>query len=89
MNSNIYKGSFSIVPKDILRSEPILHIVGINRIDIENHRGIIEYNETKIRVDSKIGFIIISGRDLLISEIDKYTISVFGKIGNISYQGNA
>lgn len=89
MNSNIYKGSFSIVQKDILKNEPILHVVGTNRIDIENHRGIIEYTDRKIRIESKIGMIIISGRDLLISEIDKYTISIFGKLDSIVYSGGA
>jgi len=89
MNSNLYKGSFSIVHKDILKNEPILHIVGINRIDVENHRGIIEYTDDRVRIDTKIGMIVIKGRNLLISEIDKYTISVFGKIKNIEYLGDA
>ena len=89
MNSNLYKGSFSIVHKDILKNEPILHLVGMNRIDVENHRGIIEYTDEKLRIDSKIGLIIINGTNLLISEIDKYTISVFGKIKSIEYAGGS
>ncbi len=89
MNINLYKGSFSLVHKDILKNEPILHMVGINRVDIENHRGIIEYTDEKLRVDTKIGLVIIKGRNLLISEIDKYTISVFGKIKNIEYTGGS
>lgn len=92
MNSNIKKGSFSIIPsvhRDILKNEPILHVVGNNRMDIENHMGIIEYTEKLIRIDSKKGLIILSGRDFLINEIDKYTISVFGEIQNIEFVRDA
>ena len=91
MNSNIKKGSFSIIPpvhRDILKNEPILHVVGKSRMDIENHMGIIEYTQTQIRIDSKKGLIIISGKDFLINEIDKYTISVFGEIQNIEFAGD-
>lgn len=49
-----FKGSFSIVHKDIFRNEPILHVVDKPQMDVENHRGIIEYTQEKIRKESKI-----------------------------------
>lgn len=88
MNSLSNNGSFSIFPKDIMKNEPILHVVANKRIDIENHQGIIEYTQDNIRIKSKYGILIIVGRDMIIKEIDPYTITVFGQLRSISYGGS-
>lgn len=89
MDSILNNGSFSYLPKDVLKNELILHIVGNKRLDIENHKGIVEYNEDRIRIKSKYGVILFIGRSMLIKEIDPYTITIFGKLTSISYEGDA
>ena len=58
------------MPKDVVLGVPILTMTGQNEVSVENYRGIIEYTDLLIRIQTKIGQIKIIGKSL---QIDYYT----------------
>lgn len=75
------------LPKDIMLDLPKITLLGSLELSIENHKGIIEYTNEKIRVKSKEGIIKILGKDLLIKTIIKEAIIISGKISSIEFEG--
>lgn len=72
------------MPREIVLDVPKISIFGDSQMLIENHRGIIQYNETKIRFNTNIGEFIITGAELSIKDISQEAMSIEGKISGIS-----
>lgn len=73
------------MPKDVVLGVPILTMIGQMEVSVENYRGILEYTDLLIRVQTKIGQIKIIGKSL---QIDYYTndeMKVTGHIDSIEY----
>ncbi len=75
------------LPKEITLNLPKVTMVGNTQIRIENHKGIIEYNENKIRINSKIGIIVITGENLFIRNIIKEEVLLEGEFENVQIGG--
>ena len=71
------------IPQEIVLNYPAIKILGDIEILIENHKGIIEYTKEVIRINSKIGIILIQGKELIIKQINQEEISVHGSIKSI------
>ena len=74
MRKNLLKSRVSDaanIPKDVILGVPLVRMVGQEELYIENYRGILEYTDTFIRVQTKIGQIHLSGKKL---EIIYYTM---------------
>lgn len=71
------------LPKDVMLDLPKLTLVGNIQLYIENHKGIVEYSPQKIRVNSSLGIIKISGKKLQINEVKIEDLIITGKIDNI------
>lgn len=90
MNSKSYKVKEKIseafeLPKDITLDIPKLTIIGTESITIENHKGIIDYCENKITVNTGCGILVINGNKLIIKSIVLEEIIILGKINSISF----
>ena len=68
------------LPLDIALDLPKITIIGDLKVDIQNHKGIIEYTSNLIRINSKIGVIKIIGEKLEIKNILSEEINVNGKV---------
>ena len=55
------------LPKDVVLDVPKIIVIGKEEVTIENHKGILTFNEDEIRVNSKLGPISISGKFASIS----------------------
>lgn len=62
--------SAASMPKDVVLGASVITILGRNEVCIENYRGIIEYTDTLIRVQTKSGQIRLTGKRL---QIEYYT----------------
>lgn len=62
--------SAASMPKDVVLGASVITIVGKNEVCIENYRGIIEYTDSLIRVQTKSGQIRLTGKRL---QIEYYT----------------
>lgn len=74
------------LPKDITLSLPKITVLGNIQVRLENHKGIIEYGEEKIRINTKIGVFIVTGEKLYLRNIIKEEIIIEGIIHHISIQ---
>ena len=63
------------VPKDVAMGLPILTITGTDELCVENYRGITEYTDQIIRLQTRCGQIKIGGRKLEVSRISDMDFS--------------
>lgn len=75
------------LPLDIALDLPKITILGNKKVDISNHKGIIEYTEELIRINSKIGIIKISGNSMTIKNILLEEINIDGNIEKVEIIG--
>lgn len=73
------------IPKDILLDLPKITFIGNLQVNIENHKGIIEYTTDNIRVKIKDGILKVTGVDLTIKTIISEEIIISGKIASIDF----
>lgn len=73
------------LPKEIVLNIPKITIVGNGDLIIENYKGLIEYNDARIRVNTGIGTIRMSGSRLAIREITSEDIIISGEIQALEF----
>ncbi|ADK13874.1 MULTISPECIES: sporulation protein YqfC [Clostridium] len=93
MGDKIYNAKRNIadkleLPGDIILNMPQIKITGDNEIIIENHRGIIAFDESQIKVNSGIGLISIYGSRFEVLFMGGSTITIGGRFTSIVYEGN-
>jgi len=74
------------LPKDVMLNLPKITIVGDNEITIENHKGIILFERTIIKINTKVKIVNIEGEDFEILYIGDSTITISGKFKSIRYE---
>jgi sporulation protein YqfC len=73
------------LPKDLVLDVAKVTLVGSNNVTVENHKGILEYNEDQIRVNTCSGVLIIMGSSLNIKSILQEEITITGEINSVGY----
>jgi sporulation protein YqfC len=73
------------LPKDIMLDVAKVTMIGSNNISVENHKGILEYNDDQIRVNTSSGILTINGSRLNIKSILQEEITITGDISSVSY----
>jgi sporulation protein YqfC len=73
------------LPKEVTLNIPIIKITGENDIYVENHKGIVEYSNEILRINSEIGIIKITGKNLHIKEINKEELFIVGDVNIIEF----
>ena len=68
---------------------PLIEIYGQERVLIENHQGVTQYGEDRIRIRVKYGDICVSGCDLELARMSKCQLVITGSIRNVSLCGGA
>ena len=92
MNKNNKKSKLSRLdkvlelPKEISSNEPKITILGFNQMLIENYKGILEYQEFFIRVNTYIGILNLNGFNLNLSEMTTDDILITGKIESLDFE---
>lgn len=75
----------SELPRDVVMGQPVVTVLGRMELDIENYRGIIEYTDALIRIQTKIGQIRITGKNLRIDYYTNDDMKLTGQIEAIEY----
>lgn len=68
------------LPLDVITDVPHLEIIGKSEVCVENMRGILDYNENCIKINTTIGIIKIDGDELLIEAISDESVSIRGSV---------
>jgi len=74
------------IPKEISSMEPKLTLMGFKELLIENYKGILEYQDFYVRINTYIGIININGFDLDLNEMTSDDLLVKGKIESIDFE---
>lgn len=73
------------LPKEAVIDLPVISIVGNEELTIENYKGVIEYSEEKIRINTTKGVVKIEGRSMFLKQITDDDIQVIGTIIKIEF----
>ena len=68
------------IPKEVYSNEPKLIITGFSEMIIENYKGILEYEDYYIKINTYIGSININGFNLKLEKMTEDNIKIIGKI---------
>ncbi|MFA5536329.1 MAG: YabP/YqfC family sporulation protein [Bacillota bacterium] len=74
------------MPPEIVLDLPKLVLIGNQELLLQNHRGIIEYNNYQIRVSVSLGQITIKGEMLLLKNLKQDEILIRGKIFGLTLE---
>ena len=76
------------MPKEIVSNIPKITILGFNEMLIENYKGILEYEEFYIKINTYIGVINVNGFNLKLNQMTEEDILIKGKIDSIDFENN-
>ena len=74
------------IPKEIGSNKPKITIIGFNELLIENYRGMLEYEECFIKINTHIGTIDINGVNLELTEMTTDDILITGNLDCIKFE---
>ena len=91
MEEKFQKGKEKILdklefPRDISLNLPKIIVIGNREITIENHKGIIFFETNMVKINSRIGAILIKGEEFEILFIAENSITISGIFKCISYE---
>ena len=68
------------IPKEVYSDVPKITITGFDEMIIENFKGILEYEDYFVRINTYIGIINVNGFELKLENMSNDDIKVIGKI---------
>ena len=74
------------VPEEVDLKVPKLTILKIEEVLIENYKGILEYQDFFVRIQTYIGIININGFNLTLEEMTVDDVIVKGKIESVDFE---
>lgn len=74
------------IPKEVYSDIPNFIITGFQDMIIENYKGILEYEDYYIRVNTCIGIVDIHGINLRLEKMTEDNIKITGKIESIELE---
>lgn len=74
------------IPKEVYSNIPNIILTGFEEMIIENNKGILEYEDYYVRVNTYIGIIDIHGLDLKLEKMTEETLKITGKIEKIELE---
>ncbi|MGE5474509.1 MAG: sporulation protein YqfC [Ignavibacteriales bacterium] len=76
------------IPKELIMDTGKLTVIGQKQLFLENHKGIVEYEDYRIKVNTKEGIIQFEGNGMDIKEITSEDIMITGEIYTIQFLQN-
>lgn len=74
------------MPDEISSNRPKITIVGFEQVFIENYKGILEYQDYFVRLNTYIGIININGFNLKLEEMTNDDLLVTGRIEGMDFE---
>ncbi len=76
------------MPQEVYSDIPKITITGFNEMIIENFKGILEYEDYYIRINTSLGIININGYELKLENMTNDDIKVIGKVESVDIERN-
>lgn len=80
------EGFGSALIEDFNSSRPRVEIIGNDRVVVENHKGIVEYDDTLLRVKCSGCEVRITGDALTLAALSLDELAVTGTIVSVEYR---
>lgn len=74
------------MPKDMVYGDVLIHVSGRHEAYIENYKSIIEYTDSCIRMQTKSGKLLITGKRLRIEYYTDDEMKVTGFLSEFRYE---
>ncbi|MGM9937635.1 MAG: sporulation protein YqfC [Candidatus Ornithomonoglobus sp.] len=74
------------IPKDVIMDLPKVSVCGDKEVYIENHKGLLGYNDNEISVKMNDGIMYVCGVGLRIIAIDVNRMVVNGDLTGVKYE---
>lgn len=74
------------IPDEICSNVPKLTITGFDELILENYKGILEYENFFVRLNTTIGVLNINGFNLSLNEMTDEDLIITGKIESIDFE---
>lgn len=68
------------LPAEIVAGLPRIEVTGTGELSVEPHKGLLEYAQERISIDSSIGPICVTGQRLTIKLMNCKRITVTGSV---------
>ena len=76
------------MPQEVYTDTPKITLTGFNEMIIENFKGILEYEDYYIRINTSLGIVNINGYELKLENMTNDDIKVKGKVESIDIERN-
>ena len=76
------------MPQEVYTDTPKITITGFNEMIIENFKGILEYEDYYIRINTSLGIVNINGYELKLENMTNDDIKVKVKVESIDIESN-
>lgn len=73
------------IPQDIILDLPRITLLGNKQLLVENHKGIIEYDSSLVRIKMTQGELIVKGLDFTLGNLQHEQILIEGTITELKY----
>lgn len=74
------------MPKEVILDVPRITVIGRNEITIENHKGILVFEKTQIKIKTSLEPLVIKGDSFEILYIATSTLIISGHFDYIGYE---
>ena len=74
------------LPPEALGEIPLAELRGCSSLTIENHRGILEYDDERVKVSVKHGAISVTGERLRIVCMSSRSLEIRGRIHSVELE---
>lgn len=74
------------IPKEVYSNVPNFILTGFEELIIENYKGILEYEDYYVRVNTFIGIVNIHGINLKLEKMTEDNIKITGKIESLEIE---
>jgi len=73
------------LPREVTMDLPLITVTGSEQVSVENFKGVIEYSEQRVRINTQCGVLKIVGRGLTLKQLTSENILVTGSIMGLEY----
>jgi len=82
---NFFKKDFA-APEGVLSDMPRIEFFGASRCDIDNFKGLLDFSESEVRVNTSGGIVHLAGRNLEIAVVTDESVVITGKIASLGFE---
>lgn len=74
------------IPKEVYSDTPNLIITGFEDMIIENYKGILEYEDYYVRINTFIGIVNVHGINLKLEKMTEDNLKIIGNIETVELE---